>query len=103
MCGRYIYVKSDESNEYFSENQTGHIKVHLKVPLYLDDSLKVALVDFHASEKTKSKANSGLYIYSDICGESIVKGVARPLQLRLEKKTRKAIGITNWTRLTTSL
>ena len=88
MRDRYIYLQSNESNEYFSENQTGHFNVQLKAPLYLDGSWKVALVNFHASEKTKSKASNGLYIYSDICGESIVKGEARPLLRRLEKNKK---------------
>lgn len=78
MSDRYIYIQNNESNECFSENKTGHFKVQLKAPLYLDGSWKVALVNFHASEKEKSKANYGLYIYSDICGESIVRGEASP-------------------------
>ena len=82
---RYIYVKSGESDDYFPDNRLHHFKVYLKLPLYLDGLWKVALVQFHATEKSKSKASAGLYIYSDLCGESIVKGEERPLLRRLEK------------------
>lgn len=84
---RYIYVKSDESNEYFADNRTCKFKVQLKLPLYLPGKWKVALVHFHATEKgnSVSKADDGLYVYSDLCRESIVYGEERPLLQRLEK------------------
>jgi arylamine N-acetyltransferase len=82
MSDIYIYVQSDESNNYFSENQTSHFKVHLKVPIYLEGTWKVALVDFRATENASTKTSDGLYIYSDVCGESIVQGDARPLLRR---------------------
>ena len=86
----YIYIKSNESDEYFEDNKTYRIKVQLSLPLYLPGSWKVALVDFHASEKTrnKSKADDGIYIYSDLCKESIVYGEERPLLRRLEKNAK---------------
>ena len=45
------------------------------------------MVEFHATEKGKSnsKADGGLYIYTDMCRESIVQGEERPLLRRLEK------------------
>lgn len=86
---RYIYVQSDESDDYFDDNKTFRFKIHLQLPLYLEGFWKVALVDFHAREKkTTTKASSGLYIYSDLCGESIVKGEERPLLRRLEKNKK---------------
>ena len=85
---RYIYVKSDVSNIYFSENKVWRFKVHLNLPLLLPGMWKVALVEFNASEKSKSKANEGLYIYSDLCKESIVFGEERPLLRRLEKNQK---------------
>lgn len=88
MNERYIYVQSDESNKYFLENETSHFKVHLKAPIYLEGTWKVALVEFHATEKTRSKSSDGLYIYSDVCGESVVKGEARALLRRLEKNKK---------------
>ena len=83
---RYIYIKSDESAEYFSDNQTYKFKVHLNLPLFLPR--KVALVQFHAKEKLKSKASDGIFIYSDLCKESIVRGEERPRLRHLEKNEK---------------
>ena len=87
---RYIYIQSDESNAVFEDNQTDKFRVQLKFPLYIPGIWKVALVEFHATEKSKSKtkADDGLYIYSDLCKESIVKGEERPLLRRLEKSSK---------------
>lgn len=87
---KYIYVRSDESNSYFVDNTTYKFKVQLKLPLYLYGKWKVALVHFHATEKgnSNSKADDGLYIYSDLCRESIVYGEERPLLQRLEKTAK---------------
>ena len=84
---RYIYVKSDESDEYFVDNKTHKFQVHLQLPLYFYGKWKVALAQFHATEKGKSssKADEGLYVYTDLCKESIVYGEERPLLKRLEK------------------
>ena len=51
---------------------------------------KVALVEFNTTEKLKSKlkADGRLYIYSDLCKESIVDGEECPLLRRLEKSTK---------------
>ena len=87
---RYLYVKSDESDAHFGGNSTYKFKVQLKLPLYLPGKWKVALVHFHATEKgpDKTKADEGLYIYSDLCKESIVYGEERPLLNRLEKSSK---------------
>jgi len=85
---RYIYVKNDESNAYFSENTTWNFRVHLDLPLFLPGLWKVALLEFSASETTKSKSGEELYIYSDLCKESIVHGEERPLLRRLKKNSK---------------
>ena len=90
MMDRYLYVQSEESNTYFDDNITTRFRVQLNFPLYLPGVWKVALVEFHATEKAKStrKADEGLYIYTDICKESILYGEERPLLRRLEKSSR---------------
>ena len=85
---RYIYIKSDESNSYFTDNQTYRFKIHLKLPLYLTGVWKVAFVQFRVKEKVKSKATDAIYIYSDLCKESIVYGEERPLLKRLGKNKK---------------
>lgn len=56
----------------------------------------MAIKEFHASEDSKSrtKTMNALYIYSDICGESIVKGEERPLLRRVEKNKKNGWGYT---------
>ncbi len=81
---RFIYVQSDESDSYFSDNSAYRFKVHLKTPLTLHGFWKVALVEFHVTEK----AGTALYIYTDLCKESIVHGEEKALLRRLEKNKK---------------
>ena len=89
---RYLYIRSDESTAYFSDNKVYRFKVHLSLPLSLSGNWRVALTEFRAVEDSKSKLKSVdvLYIYSDICKESIVHGVEQPLLRRLVKNKRKS-------------
>lgn len=84
---RYIYIRSDDSNHLFTENTVDKFSVQLDYPLRLQGSWKVALKEFHASEESKSRIGTmnALYVYSDICGESIVKCAERPLLRRMKK------------------
>lgn len=84
---RYIYIRSDESDAYFSDNKVYRFKVHLSLPLSLSGSWRVALTEFYAQDKSKPKPKTALYIYADLCKESIVHGVEQPLLRRLEKNT----------------
>lgn len=82
---RYLYIRSDESNDYFSDNKPYRFKVHLSFPLSLNGNWKVALTEFRADNQSRSrpmKKENVVYIYSDICKESIVHGTEQPL-LRL--------------------
>lgn len=90
MMDKYLYVRSDDSNAVFDDNTSNRFRVQLHFPLYLPGLWKVALVEFHATDKNNStlKTDEGLYIYSDICQESIVYGEQRPLLRRLEKNSK---------------
>ena len=85
---RCIYVQSDESDDYFSNNDIFKFKVHLNTPLTLQGFWKVALVEFHVREKAKTKADEALYVYTDICKESIVHGEEKALLRRLQKNKK---------------
>lgn len=87
---KYVYIKSDQSDKLFVTNEPYCFRVQLKLPLYLTGSWKVGLVEFHATEKSdeRSNADEGLYIYSEICEESIVYGESRPLLRRIEKSSK---------------
>ena len=87
---RYVYITSSESDSYFPDNQVCKFKAHLESPILLKGFWKVGLVEFHATQsKTKSKAaNEILYVFTNICKESIVNGYEQPLLRRLEKNVR---------------
>ena len=87
---RYLYIQSDESNAYFSDNKVYRFKVHLNLPLMLDGNWKVALTEFHVTDDSKSRTKTveNLYIYSDLCKESIVHGAELPLLRRLDKNKK---------------
>lgn len=88
---RYLYVKSDESDHYFTQNQVYHFKVHLKVPMYLSGFWKVGLVEFQgqrSSKARKSKTDEAIYIFTNICKDSILDGVEKPILRRLEMNDR---------------
>ena len=87
---RYLYVRSDESDVYFDDNSNTRFRVQLKFPLYLPGVWKVALVEFHATEtlRANKKADDGLYIYANICKDSIIYGEERALLRRLEKSSK---------------
>ena len=89
---RYLYIRSDESTAYFSDNKVYRFKVHLSLSLSLNGIWRLALAEFRTVEDSKSKLKSVdvLYIYSDICKESIVHGVEQPLLKRLVKNKRKS-------------
>lgn len=87
---RYLYLKSDESDSYFTLNQPHLFKVHLNVPLYFSNLWTVGLVEFHA-ERTKSKKSKdqeGVSIFTNFCKDSIVNGVEKPILRQLEMNER---------------
>ena len=88
---RYLYIRSDESNAYFSDNEAYRFKVHLSLPLSLNGNWKVALTEFRAVDQSKSRSKpaDALYIYSDICKERIVHGIEQPLLRRLNMNKNK--------------
>jgi len=89
---RYLYVSSDDSTEYFSDNQAYKFKVHLHHPLTLRGFWKVGLVEFHAEAQAKvrpsQKKDQALYIFTDLCKGSILWGSEQPLLRRLESNSK---------------
>lgn len=85
MPERYIYVKSDESDLYFSDNKAYRFSVHLPSPLVFKGSWSIALTEFHAVDNNKNDSLDSLYVYTDLCKESIVHGEEQPLLRRVVK------------------
>lgn len=67
-----VYLKSDESNDFFPENKPWNFKVHLRSPLIFNGNWNVGLVEFHASGQ--NSRNKTVNIFSNICGTSILQG-----------------------------
>jgi len=85
----YLTMSSDKSMEYFGQNKPYKFKTHLNAPLLLEGVWRVALVE--ADIICTTSRTDAIYLYSDICGESIVEGENRPLLRRLP-----ASSVGNW-------
>ena len=77
----YVTMSSDKALKYFPQNKSYTFK-----PLLLEGVWRVALVDVDIISST-SKTDA-IYLYSSICGESIVEGEKRPLLRRLPANAR---------------
>ena len=77
----YVTMSSDRVLNYFPQNNTYNFETHLNAPLLLEGVSKVALVDVDIVSNTPK--TEAIYLYSSICGESIVKGEKKPLLRRL--------------------
>ena len=81
----YVYIRSDETDKYFPENKAFNFTFRLNAPITLKGFWKVGLVEFYALNDSKSRKTSleTLYIYSDICKESIINGSKRSMLRRV--------------------
>lgn len=80
----YAIVSSDSSLHLYPENKAYHFKCHLNTPLHLEGVWRVALLEANVSAKKQLKTLKPLYVYSNICGESIVDGDQEPLLRKLQ-------------------
>ena len=86
-----VHVSSDASLSYFPQNKAYHFKCRLNTPLNLEGIWRVALLEANISTTKSVKTFKPLYVYSNICGESIVDGDKQPI---LRKLTCNSPG--NW-------
>ena len=82
-------MSSDKSLDYCPQNKPYKFKTHLSAPLLLEGVWRVALVEADISCTTSR--TDAIYLYSNICGESIVEGDKKPLLRRLP-----ADSVGNW-------
>lgn len=78
-----VYIRSDECDDYFSQNQPYKFKVHLKTPLILKGFWTVALVEFYSSVASKAKSDEVLHLFCNFCKESIIDGEMKPILRRI--------------------
>lgn len=77
-----MIVNSDQCQSFFPSNKAYHFRTHIKAPLSLEGTWKVALTEIYITESSPLPYKK-LYLYSDICGDSIVDGEYHPLRRRL--------------------
>lgn len=76
----YMVFNSDKHSIYFPQNKPYDFKVHLLKPLNLTGKWMVSLVDF--STETSALIHEHIYLYCDICGDSIIDGSMHQLLRR---------------------
>lgn len=79
----YVIVNSNQSLDFFPNNTPSYFCVHLKTPLQLQGIWKVGLSEIYIHENHIVSSHRHLYVYTNICGESIVDGESQPLLRRL--------------------
>ena len=77
----YVTVSSNDSLEYFQDNNGSNFRVHLKRPLQFEGFWVCALCDLEYASTTPNEGN--LWVYSNVCNDSIVGGVELPLLRRV--------------------
>lgn len=79
----YAIVSIDSSLQYFPQNKAYHFKCHLNTSLNLEGLWKGALLETNISTSKSLKIFKPLYVYFNICGESMVDGDKRPILRKL--------------------
>ena len=77
-----MIINSDQCQSLFPSNKAYHFRTHLKAPLSLQGTWKVALTEIYITESSPLPYKK-LYLYSNICGNSIVDGEYHSLLRRL--------------------
>ncbi|CAC5362562.1 unnamed protein product [Mytilus coruscus] len=85
----YVTISNDKGKEYYPNNKAYKFTSHLNAPLILNGVWRVALVEADITS-TNSKVDP-IYLYSNICGESIIYGEQKPLLRRIT-----AADLGNW-------
>lgn len=79
----FVYIRSDECDDYFKDNMPCKFKIHLKSPLILKGFWTVGLVEFFCTSSSSTKLNNVLHLFCNFCNESILNGELQPLLRRM--------------------
>lgn len=79
----YMIVNSQQSASVFRDNKPFHFFTHLKSKLSLNGVWKVAVVDIKIPLDSDVFLQKDVYLFCNMCGESIVDGVYQPLLRRI--------------------
>lgn len=83
----YIICQSDKSLNYYPDNTPCSFKIKLRQTIELNGFWKIALTEIKLNEVNAK--DETLYIYSNLCGESIINGVNVPLLRRIVVNTNE--------------
>ena len=78
-----MVINSQQCMNVFPDNKPYRFVTHLKLQLSLNGVWKVALIDIKIPQNNHRFEEKDLYIFSNMCGESIVDGVSQPLLRRI--------------------
>lgn len=73
----YMVLNSDKHSNYYPQNKPYNFKAHLIRPMNLEGKWMVSLVDFKTD--TSALFYEDVYMYCDMCGDSIIDGSMYPL------------------------
>lgn len=73
----YMIINSNKNLDIYPYNKPHKFRTYLQTPVTLKSKWKVALVDI------KLTADNDMYVYSNICGDTIVDGDKRSLLRRI--------------------
>lgn len=79
----YMIVNSQQSASVFPDNKPFKFFTHLKSKLALNGVWKVALIDIKIPPNNHMFEQKDVYLFSNMCGESIIDGVYKPLLRRV--------------------
>ena len=83
----YMIVISNQNLKYYPDNEPYHFKTKLQQTLQLPGKWKISLTEVSFLESKSSKVT--LYIYTDICRETVINGINAPLLRRTVSDTGK--------------
>ncbi len=85
----YMVLRSDQSLDYYPNNKPYHFKAKLQQNIELPGKWKIALLEIALREQSTASSKEELYIYCNLCGESVINGSNAPLLRRVVVPSRK--------------
>ena len=87
--GFYLYLSSVDSVDYFPSNTSDNFIVKLPEVYKLPGHWEVALTEIHFPARAGQTAES-FSVYSDICEETVTRGIKEPVLRKLFNTTDEA-------------
>ena len=92
-----MYIYAESGTDLYKENDPSDFRIDLGSALELKGDWEVAVLDIDIPKMKKNYSPLYINLYSNICSESIMDGIQRPILYRLFKgnfRGGKALSIT---------